>query len=101
MRWSSKTGIPRQLHLFVTTAEAARVLEVTAAQVARLCRDGVLEGTRFGTAWGVAIADVERYRQERGAWRPLGVVGGKAAAVRLGVVVDGDDHLRIVEQGGA
>lgn len=90
-----------QLSLLIDTAAAGQMLEVTASQVARLCRDGLIQAQQISGRWCLTRSDVEDYGRRRGHWRPLGVVGGKAAAKRLGVMVGENGRLELTEKGGA
>ena len=46
---------------FVTTEEAARMLEFHVEHVRRLLREGDLQGEKIGTAWLVLKKSVEEY----------------------------------------
>ncbi len=45
----------------MTTSEAAKVLGIDRASVARLIRNGTLQGERFGRAWMVYRESVEEF----------------------------------------
>lgn len=46
---------------WVTPAEAAEMLGVTAAHVRYLAREGLIEARKFGASWMVRLDSVERY----------------------------------------
>jgi len=46
---------------FVTTEEAARILEFHVEHVRRLLREGDLQGEKIGSAWLVLKKSVEEY----------------------------------------
>ena len=49
---------------FVTTEEAARILQFHVEHVRRLLREGDLKGEKIGTAWLVLKKSVEDYIKE-------------------------------------
>jgi len=49
---------------FVTTEEAARILQFHVEHVRRLLREGDLKGEKIGTAWLVLKKSVEKYIKE-------------------------------------
>jgi excisionase family DNA binding protein len=51
---------------FMTTAEAADILELELGSVSRLIRKGVLRGERFGPVWMVSRESVEAYLKKFG-----------------------------------
>lgn len=74
------------LRVMISVKEAAQLLEVEPSQVRHLVRKERIEGDR---STGVLLCDqnsVIHYRQSRGPWRPGGVLGGKKAALRMGVI---------------
>jgi excisionase family DNA binding protein len=46
---------------FMTTKEAAEILDVELETVSRLVKRGVLKGTKFGRAWMVERASVDDF----------------------------------------
>ena len=74
--------------VWLTVREAAALLEVSCDHVRALRRSGVLAGRRDAGPWLVLRAHVYRYQATRGPWRPGGVVGGRAAQIRLGLERD-------------
>lgn len=51
----------------MTTEEAAELLKIDPASVARLIRQGKLEGERFGRAWMVKRQSVEEFLRRFGS----------------------------------
>jgi excisionase family DNA binding protein len=49
---------------WLTTEDAAAILDVDPRHVALLCRRGTLAGRRFGRAWQVSRASVEKYQDD-------------------------------------
>ncbi len=49
---------------FVTTEEAARILQFHVEHVRRLLREGDLQGEKIGTAWLVLKKSVEDYQEQ-------------------------------------
>jgi len=49
---------------FITTEEAARILQFHVEHVRRLLREGDLKGEKIGTAWLVLKKSVEEYIKE-------------------------------------
>jgi excisionase family DNA binding protein len=49
---------------FVTTEEAARILQFHVEHVRRLLREGDLKGEKIGTAWLVLKKSVEDYQEQ-------------------------------------
>lgn len=49
---------------YLTTEDAATILDVDPHHVALLCRRGTLKGRRFGRAWQVSRSSVEQYRND-------------------------------------
>ena len=50
---------------YLTTAEAAEILNVDEGHVRRLCINGTLEADKFGKSWAVKRASVEAYAKNR------------------------------------
>lgn len=48
---------------FITTAEAAKVLDVAQVTVNRLIYRGILKAVKFGPVWQVEKSSVEAYRE--------------------------------------
>ena len=53
-----------KLEDWITTAEAAKILGLTARRVRQLIDEGVIEGRRFASVWMVRRASVERYKNK-------------------------------------
>lgn len=56
-----------------TAQEAADALQCSRPAITQAIREGKLTATRFGNAWQITAADLERYRRQR---RPPGFQPG-------------------------
>jgi excisionase family DNA binding protein len=50
--------------VFVTTIEAAQMLNVKPSRIRQLAIAGRLRGTKFGRDWGIELSDINRFKKE-------------------------------------
>jgi excisionase family DNA binding protein len=54
-----------QLGGYITSAEAARILDLTQRRIAQLCNEGELDGVKLARRWFVKRDSVYAYKRRR------------------------------------
>lgn len=61
----AKQSTNTQLSDYITSAEAAKILDLTQRRIAQLCADGVLEGIKIARRWLVKREAVYSYQKNK------------------------------------